>query len=274
MGLGGVLLLLLTGVLADIRWNIPFLIHLSALLVLPFVLAYLYEPNRDRRCPDDHPPVGEPGTCAAESVMRADQPADASSAPDEVPVRLLAFLYLLIIFIQINFYIVPLYLPFYLDELVGASATQSAVAISFMALSYSLSSIFLGKAMARFDRITVLILSFLVLTAGYALIPLGAANILLYIGLVVAGVGLGIVIPSLYVWLANETPLAIRGRALGGFTTAIFLGQFLSPILSQPLIEAFDIGRTLQIASAIFALSVPLLYFSRQGLRQLGAASP
>ncbi len=274
MGLGGVFMLLLTGVLADIRWNIPFLIHLSALLVLPFVWIYLYEPRRASRCPDDHPPVGEPGTCAGESELRAGRGAESTSEPVAVPVRLLAFLYLLVIFIQINFYIVPLYLPFHLDDLLGASATQSAIAISFMALSYSLSSIFLGKAMARYDRITVMIISFMILAVGYALIPLGAANFVLYVGLVVAGAGLGIVVPSLYVWLASEIPLEIRGRALGGFTTAIFLGQFLSPILSQPLIGTFDIGRTLLIASAIFALSVPLLYFSRQGLRRLGTAAP
>jgi len=31
----------------------------------------------------------------------------------------------------------------------------------------------------------------------------------------------------------NETPAAFRGRVLGGFTTALFSGQFVSPILSS-----------------------------------------
>jgi MFS family permease len=272
MGLGGAVLLIFTGVLADLQWNTPFLIHLVALAVLPFAMIYLYEPQRELRCQDDHPPVGESGTCAAESEIRENHPTPPASLT-AMPVKLIAFIYLLIVFIQINFYIVPLYLPFYLGELLGATAKQSALAISFLSLSYSLASIFLGKALAHRDRISVLIAAFVVLGLGYSLISLGAASFLLYIGLVIAGIGLGILIPSLYVWLANEAPVAIRGRALGGFTTAIFLGQFLSPILSQPLVNVFDLGRTMLIASGIFVAIVPLLYLGRRGLRNLSIAS-
>lgn len=268
MGLGGTILLMLIGVLADRQWNTPFLIHLSALIILPFVLAYIFEPVREERCESDHPPVGEPGSCAGEAAAQEGVGQKVGLA--ETPIKLLLFIYLLLIFIQINFYIVPLYLPFYLGELLGASATQSAGAIATLSLSYSLSSIFLGKAMARHDRITVLTWAFAVLGFGYSLISLGAATALLYVGLVIAGTGLGILIPSLYVWVANETPAHIRGRALGGFTTAIFLGQFLSPVASQPLIEAFSVGQTMLIAGGVFFLIVPLLFLGRGRLRRLG----
>lgn len=271
MGLGGTVLLMVTGMLADNRWNTPFLIHLAALAVLPFALIYLYEPMQGNRCQGDHPPVGEPGACAGESEIRESQLPQPVSTPLVVPVKLLAFIYLMIIFIQINFYIVPLYLPFYLGDLLGASATQSGVAISFMSMSYAISSIFLGKMMARRDRISVMIGSFVILGIGYGLISMGAATIVLYLGLVIAGVGLGIMIPSLYVWLANEMPVAIRGRALGGFTTATFLGQFLSPILSQPLISTLDIGRTMLIAGGVFLAIVPFLFVGQARLRRLGS---
>ncbi len=269
MGLGGTVLLMMTGILADSAWNTPFLIHLAALAVLPFVVIFLFEPRRDDRCQGDHPPVGEPGACAGESELRSGEAAQLAPASVAVPYKLLAFIYLMIIFIQVNFYIVPLHLPFYLGELVGASATQSGVAISFMSLSFSLSSIFLGKALARRDRVSVMLVSFVILSAGYSLISLGAASIFLYLGLVLGGIGLGVMVPSLYVWLANETPVAIRGRVLGGFTTATFLGQFLSPILSQPLINAFDIGRTMLITSVVFLAIVPFLFVGRKRLRSL-----
>ena len=271
MGLGGSILLMLIGLLADRQWNTPFLIHLLALAILPFVLVFLFEPGQEARCAGDHPPVGEPGSCAGEAQVREQPAASLEMPPGTAPIKLLLFIYLLLIIVQINFYIVPLYLPFYLGELLGASATQSAGAIATISLSYSLSSIFLGKAMARRDRISVLTGAFAVLGFGYLLVSLGAATAVLYVGLVVSGIGLGIIIPSLYVWLANETPPAIRGRALGGFTTAVFLGQFLSPVVSQPLIEAFDIGRTMLIAGCIFILFVPLLFIGRTRLRALGA---
>lgn len=269
MGFADTVMLMVVGFLADSQWNTPFLVNLSALAIIPFVFIYLREPQRAARCQDDHPPVGEPGACAGEAVVRATAAVEPVASTTAVPVKLLTFIYMLIIFVQINFYIVPLYLPFYLGDLIGASAAQSGIAISFMSLSYALSSIFLGKAMTRQDRITVMISAFLLLAAGYSIISLGAASILLYIGLVIAGAGLGILIPSLYVWLANGVPMVYRGRALGGFTTAMFLGQFLSSILSQPVINAFSIGQTMLIAGILFVLLVPVLFLTRQNLRTL-----
>jgi MFS family permease len=272
MGIGGTVLLMVTGVLADIRWNAPFLIHLAAFGVLPFAALYLFEPQRQDRCTDDHPPVGEPGACAGEAEIR-ERPPSPPPAAEPVPYRLLAFIYLLVIFIQVNFYLVPLYLPYHLADLVGATATRSGIAISFLSLSFALSSIFLGRTLARRDRIAVLTGAFAVLAVGYGVVALGAATPWLYPGLVLGGIGLGILVPSLYVWAAEAAPVAMRGRVLGGFTTTVFLGQFLSPVLSQPLIAAYEIGRTLLIASGIILLIIPVLFAGRRTLRQLGAAA-
>lgn len=271
MGLGGTIMLLLVGMLADSQWNTPFLVHVAPFVVLPFVVVYLREPQPLFRCQDDHPPVGEPGACAGEAALRENLSSEPEPQSEGAPIKLLAFIYLILIVVEINFYLVPIYLPFYLGELVGASATQSGMAISFMSLSYALSSILLGKAMARQDRITIMIGAFLFLAVGYSIISLGAATIGLYFGLVIAGVSLGVLIPSLYVWLANGVPAAFRGRALGGFTTALFLGQFLSPILSQPLVNLYDVGQTMLIAGILFVILVPVLFLSRQGLRKLSA---
>lgn len=270
LGLGATVLLLVAGVLADQQWNTPFLTHLAALAVLPLVVLFLFEPVQDNRCQGDHPPVGEPGACAGESIVRQNTHSEPAAPSLLVPVKLLIFIYFMVIFIQVNFYMVPLHLPFYLGDLLGASATQSGIAISFLSTSYAFSSIFLGKAMARRDRISVMMGAFIFLSLGYSSISLGATTIGLYIGLVLSGIGLGILIPSLYVWLANEMPVAIRGRALGGFTTATFLGQFLSPILSQPLIRAFDLGQTMLIISVLFLLIVPFLFVGQRRLRSLG----
>ena len=50
--------------------------------------------------------------------------------------------------------------------------------------------------------------------------------------------------PNLNVWLSSIIPDALRGRALGGLTTFFFLGQFLSPLVSQPVTNAVGLGRT------------------------------
>jgi len=48
LGIGGLIFLLLAGVLADISWRFPFLIHLHAFVVIPGVLLAVKEPNIDR----------------------------------------------------------------------------------------------------------------------------------------------------------------------------------------------------------------------------------
>ncbi|MFC6662260.1 hypothetical protein [Deinococcus multiflagellatus] len=37
--------------------------------------------------------------------------------------------------------------------------------------------------------------------------------------------------PNLYAWLADLTPPAWRGRVTAGMSSAVFLGQFLSPLV-------------------------------------------
>lgn len=87
MSLGGTVLITLVGLLTDIQWNTPFLIHLAALAVLPFVVIYLREPRPIERCPDDHPPVGEPGACAGESHMQESSTVAPSLSSKAVPIK-------------------------------------------------------------------------------------------------------------------------------------------------------------------------------------------
>jgi len=58
---------------------------------------------------------------------------------------------------------------------------------------------------------------------------------------------------------------------MGGFTTALFLGGFLSPILTQPVIATYDIGRTILIAGGVLILLVPFLFAGRGKLRAMPA---
>jgi MFS family permease len=270
MGLAGTMLLPLTGALADTSWRTPFLVHLLAFAILPFILIFIFEPSGQERCLDKPPAQGEPGTCAAQSI----QESKTAPLPAEIPVtpvRLIAFIYGVILLLEIAFYIIPVYLPFYLQDSVGASAAQTGLAISSMSLSFAISSIFYGRTAQRLDHISVLMLGFFLIGSGYVLVTLSAGSALLIVGLVVAGIGLGQLVPNLYVWLADEAPVQIRGRVIGGFTTALFLGQFLSPIVSQPIVSAYSTANTFLITGVILIALVPLIFLGRGRLRLMTA---
>ncbi|MEX2671496.1 MAG: hypothetical protein WD294_05230 [Phycisphaeraceae bacterium] len=59
------------------------------------------------------------------------------------------------------------------------------------------------------------------------------------LGMMVAGLGLGLLMPNLNVWLMSHAPEASRGRFVGGLTMALFFGQFVSPIALRPLLSVW-----------------------------------
>jgi MFS family permease len=270
MGLAGTFLFITIGYLADISWQTAFLVYVLPLATLPLVLVVLHEPHQEFRCAENPPPTGEPGTCVGESIAAIGESAMGSATDEPVPFKLIAFIYSVILLAQIAFVVVPVHLPFYMQEQTGASATQSGIAIASMTLAFAAASVFYGRFLSRQDHITVLMIAFALFGAGYALISVGGGPAAMYLGLIVSGIGMGLVVPNLYVWLANETPLAIRGRALGGFTTALFLGQFLSPIISHPIRLASSIEITILIVGVVLLVFVPLIFVSRRQLSLLG----
>lgn len=68
------------------------------------------------------------------------------------------------------------------------------------------------------------------------------------VGAVLAGstltstLGAGLAVPNLTLRLSELAPPAWRGRVLSGLVTAIFLGQFLSPLAVQPLTQTIGVG--------------------------------
>ena len=106
---------------------------------------------------------------------------------------------------------------------------------------------------------------------GYPMVTFAQGSALLYLGLAISGLGIGQIIPNMYVWMADETPVQIRGRVIGGFTTALFLGQFLSPIVSQPVISSFAVANTFLVAGLLMLAVVPFIFVARGRLRLMTA---
>ena len=62
--------------------------------------------------------------------------------------------------------------------------------------------------------------------------------------------------PKLNTWLAAVTPDSARGRALGGPTSFLFLGQFLSPICPRPLAEVVGLATAFVWIGAVMVVGV------------------
>lgn len=245
MGFGGVLFLSVGGFIADLSWRYPFLIYLFSWLLVPAIFVAIYEPRIDR------------------THTKSSRPTS------QFPVKLLVLIYGAALLQQVVFYLIPVQLPFYLRQLSGASATQAGLAIALSTLFSALASMNYGRIKKRFSFISVLAIAFSLMGLGYIGIGLVSTYWLILLALIPTGIGLGLTLPNLNVWASNEVPDDLRGRALGGLTTFMFLGQFLSPIASQPISTAVGLTATYGLAGVILVVIGAILWTSKKQVCRL-----
>ena len=85
--------------------------------------------------------------------------------------------------------------------------------------------------------------------------------------LIIGGIGIGLFAPNSSSWLGSVAPAESRGKAVGGMTSMLYLGQFFSPIIAQPLINQVGLSATFALAGGA-ALLIALLFgfaAARQG---------
>jgi MFS family permease len=235
MGLGGVVFLTIGGALAQQNWHYPFGIYLLAWLIVPLIVLFILEPER--------------GESARSSLGTETEQEDRS-----LPIGVMAIVYGLTTLSQIAFYLIPVQLPFYLDGLVQAKPSQSGLAIALCTLFSAIASVTYGKLKQRLEFVTFLPAIFGLMGIGYLLIGQSSSWLQVLTGLGIAGMGLGLLMPNMSVWLSAAVPDALRGRALGGLSTAMFLGQFLSPIVTQPLTKTVGLGGTYALTGGVLVI--------------------
>jgi MFS family permease len=273
MGLGGTAWLALGGVLADVGWRVPFLAYAFAFILLPLILLALYEPLFSEQCVETTPLLPDSGACVSES-LRTTRDTPGAAVVSSAPVGLILFVYGVVIGIQVVLFLLPMQLPFYLLQSMGASASRSGLAIAAMSGAYALASMQYGPIASRLDHSELLVVTVALIGLGYFAIWAAGGWVIMLAGLVVVGIGQGLLNPNLSIWLAEATPPALRGRVLGGLTTAVFLGIFASPIIGQPMVAAMGFRVLCLSAGALLLMMAALFWVTSNQLRTLTGRSP
>lgn len=156
----------------------------------------------------------------------------------------------------IAFYALIVELSFVLDE-VGVKATSTIGALSaLMSLATAIAAGSFAKLSAKTPR-QLLPIAFGLAAAGFLILAATASVPVITAGAVVAGAGTGLLLPTLLTWATNNLSFEERGRGTGLWTGALFVGEFLSPVLLNGLSAATGglrpaIG-VLGVATAILA---------------------
>jgi MFS family permease len=250
MGLGGVLFLTLGGALAQQNWHFPFGIYLFAWLIVPLIALFILEPDR-----------------------KTSSATVSTTANQTTPIAVLAIIYGLTTLSQIAFYLIPVQLPFFLDGLVKAAPSQSGMAIALCTLFSAAASLTYGKLKQHMEFTSFLPIIFGFMGIGYLLIGQSSNWAQALVGLAVSGMGLGILMPNMNVWLSSAVADAGRGKALGWLSTSMFLGQFLSPIVTQPLTKSFGLGGTYALTGGILTIVALVFAIGKSQVRNLTRSS-
>lgn len=239
---GGVLFLIGGGLLADWHWRAPFSVYTVALVLLPAAFFYLHEPHK--------PAVV--GTTVSQQLQRYTKLA-------------LAGVFAAAMINSLAFYLIPTQLPFLLQEIGTTRPSSAGIAIAGGNLLGAISSLLLYRRIrAGLGVFGVFAFCFSVMGAGLGLVAAASSYAAVVASIALFGIGMGAMMPHLANTAIGLAPPAMRGRVSGGLTASIFTGQFLSPLLSQPLVHAFGYSDSFALTGvlllllAIFALYAAL----------------
>lgn len=239
---GGLVFVTLAGALASADARLPFAIYGLAALLLPLLAVILPEPDRFSDAAGHAPVSGD-----SEAGWRM-----------TVAVMTIAAGLTFVIF-----YAVPTQVPYHLRGLGLNDPRSAGMVMGAMMFAAAIMSVVSGLIRPWLGRIGTPVSGYLSLAAGFA--GLAAAQSLPFamISTALIGAGLGMCMPTFITTALNVTPARRRGLVTGLVTASIFLGQFLSPLASQPLVThlgysgAFRIGAFAFVALAA-ALTVTL----------------
>ncbi len=246
MSIGGILFIGIGGILADINWRYPFLLYLFALIVLPLTFFFLHEPKIIQN-------------------KKIIQEVNLETPP------IMWLLYVNVMIMWILFFLIPVQIPFHLNAigveknvLIGAAIAVSTAFSAVSAFSYS-------KLKNSYSFYGIFSLGYLLMASGFFLLAFFPSYLLVILAMMLAGLGMGIMIPNTNIWVMNLATPANRGKAIGRLTTFWFLGQFLSPIIMLPVAKVLSISEKFFLAAVI--LLILSIFFIAQQLIAAKAAS-
>ncbi len=230
MAAGGVVVVGVGGLLTDINWRYPFALYLFSLIVIGLVAISLYEPQLEEQT--------------------------SSTTPTQpLPAKTISLVLLTLFVAMAIFYLTPVQIPFLLEKRGIITASLSGLAISFSTIGGAISAYFYARLKKKFSFYYLFAFTFGALAIGYGLVGSFSAYSITLLGLFISGTGVGILMPNGTIWLLSITPLKKRALVMGLFTSALFLGQFFSPIIVQPVDTAVGLPNTFLITGGLAAVS-------------------
>lgn len=221
-GLAAVVFIAVSGALGSTSWRTPFWLYAVALPIAVFVLV----------------------------IVKPDSARAARTVLPKVDWRALLAPILFTLLGGAVFYVPVVMLSFRLVEVEVVETAAIGGISAVAALALALASQVFPALLRRIPR-WLLALAFVFLGVGLAVIGLSTALPLVIAGAIVANIGGGLLLPTVQTWIVQGLPYDQRGRASGASTAALFVGQFLAPLVVFGLSSAVGLGPAITIVGVV-----------------------
>lgn len=225
--LSAALFMAVGGSLGEVGWRAPFVLYAVGLLCIPLMAKLLWEP--------------------AASQLENSTPSSSS-----FPWAKLLPLYLVSLLAGVSLFIVPVQAGFLLNLIHVDAPQQIGITMGANQLGV-LAGALLFHIFSGFSAPRLLAIGFVIAGAGGALMSQTENVALMVVAVLINGMGVGLLLPTLITQVMQEVDFTQRGRATGGFTAAIFAGEFLSPLIVLSLTGGDHAG--LPFALLLFAIA-------------------
>ena len=149
---------------------------------------------------------------------------------------------------------------------IGSEFAMDAVTLSWVSTAYLLAAgVFLvpfGRIADIYGRKKVFVAGLLLFIIASACMVLSVSSVMIILLRVLQGTGAALIFGTAVAILTEVSPVAERGRALGIYTTAVYLGLSLGPFLGGFLVQHFG-WRSLFLVNVpigLFTIGLILLY--------------
>ena len=213
MAIGGVFFVIGGGFLSDINWRFPFGIYFVGIVLIPFAFLYLKEVKIETSQDDLSVNIGK----------------------NMIIVYILAFIYMLL------FFILPTQIPFLLIEKFDASGKMAGTVIATAFFCNALGAIAFSRLKKRLNFVAIYLIGITLIALGFSIVGVINHIYFFFISSPILGFAGGIMMTNVTAWMLSKTSHQKRVKSSGYFTSAIFLGQFLSPIVFHPFLDFLEI---------------------------------
>ena len=249
--IGGITFVFLSTALASWSWSYPFLLPCLALIVL--VPTFRWQQMRENSC--------EANSTIGDNIR-----------PSRDFVLFCAFVALVGAFAMCVVYTLTTIVPFQMAQFSDSPRLANSITLAITTVCSAVIGLTFGRL--PFSIPALLTAAFIWLSIYAAGCGISTTSFGLYCSCGALGIGLGLIVPAMSEYIAKIVKEKPRSHAFSLLTSSLFVGQFLSPLISSALASASDGTRAAtmigwSIASAAVGFMVLLLLHFWQPLHRV-----